>query len=597
MNITIYHRILGDILLLTTCTSLIINSVLFFVKINITPYNFPISYIGGVILTFILWKKYNLSKKQMLSLFTTSTIIITICCTICCYIYDYSYDGQWYHSKSIFYLTHGWNPIYENCPSKDNIGQIWVNHYPKGIESIAASIAKTFKNIEAGKGLNLILIISTLCYTFSFFSNYLSNTSVKKNTFYSIIVTFSPVVLCQFLTFYIDWLLYVLIIILFTTLYRIDQKNEISRQDSFVIACITILALSTKFTYIFWVFIIMTIYAINCTRRKEYKLIITGYKIVFVSSIIGLFITSFNPYITNIIKGYHLLHPLMGEEKIDIMTHNTPDILNTNNRLSAVLTSIFTRPNHGLSETQPTFFIDDSLYSTIILWLNILSVIFILSFKKIQEAVLKNKTFLVACLLMIGVGFFYLIANNANLYGFYRNFLNSSIVDCRLGGFGSFFIESIILSLGITLSIYNYNKRDFFKLLISQSILFISLILLPSGWWARYVPFFYLFICVPLFYLEKNKVYWNLKITLALLITINILFTSYFVIKTSIQYTKKENYYLNLLKEKQPVGIRIGTNQGFYFKLIEKEIKIYTSDTASYELDLFPPVFIDYSSN
>lgn len=64
-------------------------------------------------------------------------------------------------------------------------------------------------------------------------------------------------------------------------------------------------------------------------------------------------------------------------------------------------------------------------------------------------------------------------------------------VDPRVGGFGVFFSVSYVILL--ILSIFSrVNKRIKFYVWGAVFLLYLSLFLLPSGWWARYVAFFYL---------------------------------------------------------------------------------------------------------
>ena len=126
--------------------------------------------------------------------------------------YDLTQDGNGYHKLSIAYLKNGWNPIYQDqndyvkeneLPSSRGNG-IWINHYPKSLETISAVMYEMTGSIESGKAVTTLVLISMELLAFSYLSIFLNK---KQSFILSVLLALNPVVLAQLFNYYVDGLM------------------------------------------------------------------------------------------------------------------------------------------------------------------------------------------------------------------------------------------------------------------------------------------------------------------------------------------------------------------------------------------------------
>lgn len=520
--------IIGYELICIIFVAYVISSLLLVFKIPINSWVLPISYLIITGCTYIYQSHY-LNQKNI-GIFIYPLIIIVSSVVICNTIWDYSYDGMAYHQVGIHSLMNGWNPFYEKCLT--NI--IWVDHYAKGMETMSAIIAKAFGDIESGKAVNYIFIIALLLIIYDVIDDYLPRHKKFTKTVFSLLITFSPVVVCQFLTYYIDFMSYILIVLITANIYLYEKKE--SWLSIIMIAICLALAISIKFNIAFWCGLELIIYCIYLVIKKQWNKTQKGIICTISGVFISIFLLSYNPYITNVKEGHHILYPILGEGKVDIMTNSTPDRIKDMDNVSAVIYSLFSRPYNIIKETGTD-------YST------------------------KTK-----------IKFALYEAGNT---------------DSRLGGFGFLFPEVLIMSLITMIFLFKRKHHQFKYLSIILIGLFLSLLILPSGWWARYVPFFYLFPILIFLYAEKiglsNK--YVTKVLFMLLFT-NISITTLSVSRIAYNAQKNIRENINLFNENSSVHLK-SENYGFNYKLEKRGINIIPTDSASQRLYVRgPEVFI-----
>lgn len=520
----------------TQCITItyLLSTLLLWLNISINPLIFPIS---------ILISLYN----NIIPIGTIKdyiTICITLAILLClsAYIYDYSYDGQCYHSGAIFLLSEGWNPIYQNEVNLHPDLDLWINHYAKGMETVSACIVSTFHNLEIGKCLNLLFLISTL-----FCSLYLINILIPKTktwikTWIGLIVIFNPVVINQLFTYYIDYSVYSIILLLITFLYSINNTNKQTKRLSILNTCLLLFfAPSIKFNILFWIALFMFAYAIYLSiQKKSIPKIL--YTFLF-CGIAGATIGAYNPYIKNTIQHNTPFYPLSGSNSVDIMSSQCP-LYAGQNRIWTVIHSLTSNPSNDRSTTETQTF-------------------------KITKQSIQA----------------------------------SGVTDTRIGGFGLFFFEANIILIFLFILSNSPDKRKVALILLA---LFISLFILPSGWWARYVTFFYFFPIIIIIYLSRGAQTKMIKtlqyipmILLSLNACISIGVNAYglFVNKIEVDNTIK------VLSQQNNVTYNLSTyNFNFLYKLNETHISYKNNIIRDYisqppyknHLDLFgPPIFIN----
>lgn len=175
---------------------LVLFSLTWWVNLSMTPAILPVSFVVAAS-PLLVKRKY---AGVILSLLVVCVFIV-----LSMFVWDYSADGQWYHMPAAWALAHSWNPIvqHHNSLISDLINaNLWVDHYSKGMETLAASIIATIGNTEAGKAVNGFFLLITFSLVFVVLSTFwkLKN---GKLLFYSLLLSFSPIV-CHYCPVKVD---------------------------------------------------------------------------------------------------------------------------------------------------------------------------------------------------------------------------------------------------------------------------------------------------------------------------------------------------------------------------------------------------------
>lgn len=263
-----------------------------------------------------------------------SLLITAISLVVCGVLNDSSFDGNTYHQETIIFLEGGWNPVL--APQDVETESLWVRHYAKAFETIAAAICATTGWIECGKVANVMLLLSA----FFFAAGTLKTCApaVRHPYIVAFLSTASPVGICQVLTYYVDYVLYYTILIAVCLLWM--QWRRTRPILLWLLTIVTVLAAATKFTFFFMqglVLIIAVIWAMVAHRRTA----AIAFVKVGVLSLLIIPVVCWHPYITNWHTAGHPLYPLMGTRAVDIMTCNTPAEFLNHGRVLNFLSSLF----------------------------------------------------------------------------------------------------------------------------------------------------------------------------------------------------------------------------------------------------------------
>ena len=188
-KITSYIKKSAIYLLFIMVNILIITTLLFCIKVTVTPLHLPIIYILSTILFiakfFFTSFKEKKEWKEIIIAILIGTIIFGVSVGISGSIYDTTADGNTYHKLAIGALKNGWNPNYESSReftiqkgnvfdvSDENINALWVDHYAKATEIFASVIYAFTGNIESGKAYTILLMYITFGIIFSYLYKYL----------------------------------------------------------------------------------------------------------------------------------------------------------------------------------------------------------------------------------------------------------------------------------------------------------------------------------------------------------------------------------------------------------------------------------------
>jgi hypothetical protein len=235
-------------------------------------------------------------------------------------IHDASFDGQGYHQLAIGTIADGWNPLYDF----DTTVSVWVRHYPKAVWLLGAAFYTWTGSIDTGKSLNLALLLASSLAAYAVLVRCIGP---RRGAWLLAGLTaacaaFNPVSVVQLFTHYNDGLIGSLLLTLLCTFVYYAQTKE--RSVLAAAAVCIVLLLNIKFTAVAYAALLcgfFLVYLLLFDQGKRWKKITLFLAVVGVASIV---IVGFNPYVYNTAKQGHPLYPLMGADKVDIMTLNSP---------------------------------------------------------------------------------------------------------------------------------------------------------------------------------------------------------------------------------------------------------------------------------
>lgn len=492
----------------------LVTTLVFFLGISISSLHFYILTIAFILLNFIYFK----GKKRNIKVIILNNILVflnlAISLLIASLIIDASCDGQVYHQEALIQLANGWNPF--KTPIINNPHSIWISHYGK-LSWIVGAIFYAFTNsIETAKGLNLFLLLPTFSYAYTVIVSL--NNKRKLSTIIAFIILLSPTAINQTFTSYVDGLVYITFVIILLAIVQLLKSDE-NKIDHYIILSSGILLLSNiKFTGLGYAGLLMLCYVIYKIYRyklnfKTAKPLCTYFVSIF---IVAVFITGFNPYITNLKMG-HPFYPLSGPDKVDIMTNNTPEFIRDKN-----IVQKFIGANYGV----PGIFNEKQL-----IWQN-------------SPEELASK--------------------------FIQGLELSYAYDLAVGGFGpltSVFITFIFISsIYLLFKLRNEQKTLYKFILIAIGL---TIIINPECWWARYVPQIWLLLCMNIFFLFtiiSDKKY-NFNKILGSLMIVFVILSSSFPLYTSLSLgyktTQRANKFYEALRQ-EAEGKTVKVNWGWY---------------------------------
>ena len=454
--------------------------------------------------------------------------------------YDLTQDGNGYHKLSVAYLKNGWNPIYQsqddyvkenNLPSSKGNG-IWINHYPKSLETISAVTYHMTGSIESGKAVTTLVLLAMVFLVFSYLSIFLNK---MQSFILSVLLALNPVVLAQLFNYYVDGLMGMCFAMEVIILLYISITKKQDYKIWLYITAICSLFVNLKFTgllysgliaavfYFYWLF--------HERKEKEWKQIwkrATGWFIlVFVTAI---FVVGSSSYIKNTITAGNPLYPLFGEGKEDIVTKMEPKSFNHKNSFEKFVISLFSKT-------------ENVLYGQ-------------------GEPELKNP----------------LQVSQSEIDAI-------NIPDVRIAGFGPlsacFFILGTILLLIELYMLYRTDKKKLKYVILSLVCILLSCILVGESWWARYVPQLYfipwmslLLLCV--LSIKDKRVLWGLR-GMGVLVFLFLIMNSSFYLQARIKdldtFQTIEKDLLELKNQKN-VKLQLSNPEFFayYYNLDDREI-------------------------
>lgn len=331
---------------------------------------------------------------------------------------DLSWDGLAYHQRAIYSLYQGKNLLLESS------GSIWSDYYPKATWYFASEVYLMLGDIQPGKAYHW------LSSAFIFFYGLRFSDIVPAPKIYSILfsagLALNTIFISQFDTFYLDSIFGALTFAIVFSTVLIFAWNR--AYDWCVLLLASVLIINLKFSGFappfFACLILSSVFLWKKDARSARKTIFWGLSILGLS----VLIVGFDPYMKNIARGHHPLHPLLGESSLDIMSLNYPDGFRDRNRLVNLGTSVFSASQNLMpSDGRPSL--------------------------KIPGRMKKGE-----------------------IPAF-------STPDVRIGGWGPLFSLSLLLGF---IAVFWFRPSSL--LTIAFALILMITLVNPEAWWARYAP-------------------------------------------------------------------------------------------------------------
>jgi len=514
----------GGLLVVTVAMTLLVVTTGFFAGINVSQWQFPLSFLLTAAVYFYTGKVYYQTLSIYLQSLLTCILVIVISMIIAVNFYDVSYDGQSYHMEEIYQLKNGWNPTRELLPPSVNMA-LYINHYSKGVEIPQSALYSLTNRIETGKATNFILLAAAFCLTLSLLLN-LGKLSAPKSVLLSLLAVLNPVAVNQLFSTYVDGQIAILLLCFFVT--AIWVIRDAGYFNLIVLASIVIITANIKFTGLVYIVLFAAAFLawllfVNYNKVLFQKAFYT----ILISGCVAVFVVGYNPYVKNTISFHHPFYPLMGENKVDIMGHNLPSGFEGRNGVSKFFISLFSHTDNVMVGNK-------------------------------KEIELKIP------------------------FTFNKNDIVSSYaIDTRIAGFGALFSGIILLSVLLLVLLFRKTGSQWKTMksgIYALGIIILSVILLPESWWARYVPQLWYFPLIILLMSElyiKEKIKF-LRILMYLCLLVNVSFTL-LVFRYNFAMTRLINTQMQKMKESgQPIFVQWNSAEANRIRFQENNIR-YTN--------------------
>lgn len=323
----LYHKIINNCIDFAFLTLLffLVNFLLCTAALTVgailQPWIFPASMLSVVVYGLV-------RKKTLIVLLFFGIFIVSL--LLGYFTFDTTFDSISYHKPTIQALASNWNPIYSH---RNDLG-LWTLHYARGLELQASSIVTSGLGLETSKGINFMFFFATSALAFVALKKSFMMLSLRQIFIVVFVLMSNPVVLSQLFTFYNDAYLYMetISMIALFIIWRKDCENR-GIYDIMLLS-VTIIAVNTKFTHLFFGCLLWGGYWLYLWCFKDYKLLKRSFLVGGCALLVGIGFIGFNPYITNFINSGDPFYPLLSNT-VDIMSGNTPEIFINDNRILA----------------------------------------------------------------------------------------------------------------------------------------------------------------------------------------------------------------------------------------------------------------------
>lgn len=468
--------------------NLLIATVLFIFKVSVQSwYVIAAGVLSVGLIIFLMWKRGWLSWKSVMVVVIIPALVFAGLTKVNSKIYDYTWDGNCYHKLAIGMMMDGWNPLYEtesefNSRSDSPIELDgwtfhWGDYYAKASHIFAANVAKLTGNVESGKVINDIsIIIVFLAIVFVCFS---TGKSWIFTLFFSGIAVSLPTISGQFLTNYVDILLYLYMFLLMAILFGFEYVKEYKKELFALFFMTIVMLINIKFSSFAYAGILCACYYVwyiyRLRKDKTFKSFFEQFTWTAVAAVlVGVFVVGLSVYPRNMVLKGSPFYPLfgsgekvdMGELKdaldsgkenivIDIMTSNSPGYFQGKSGIERFVIATFSEMENF-----------SKAYNGEIAW----KMPFTISDDEMQFA---------------------------------------GYSDLRISGNGVFFSGVLLISLAIVLigarKLLKEDRKLFIMIMIPLGMTIVMIFTMSESWWARYFPQTHFIVFAAFIMLDRYK--------------------------------------------------------------------------------------------
>jgi len=258
---------------------------------------------------------------------------------------DTSWDGLAYHQAAIMHLAEGVNPVLDRFT--DLMGK-WTNAYPKASWYFSSVVYRVTGDIQYGKAYHLLLLFAALAY-----GQHVFREQGLVARALAALACLNPVALCQVPSFYVDGALASLMAICLLYLWKWSSgKDGFARQEHVLFVMSLIVLANLKFTGL--VYATMTaLWVLGCAWRQSRARAAEILRRVLLPAAAGVLLVGCSPYVTHLLEGKHLFHPVAGADKTDIISRIAPRGFAEMNRLEKLGRSLAARTGFASATRSP----------------------------------------------------------------------------------------------------------------------------------------------------------------------------------------------------------------------------------------------------
>ena len=344
---------IGLLLFLFPVTLFIIATVWLMIGFDINAVLFPFAALIAAVIFYLLLNSEGYKKQTVWGILVFVGGLCAILFTISGHFYDFSFDGQWYHQDAIIFLKNGWNPFYDS-PILDEIvsgkNANYINCYPKAPWTISACVYATTGAIEYAKFYQFVLLGASFFLSIHFMLRWFSF-SILSAFLLSFVVAFSPVVVGQTLSFYVDGQLAVFTLL--TLYFLCDWVSNLESKVPLVLLGLCLIYLANiKFTGLIYSMVFL-FFAFSWVLWKEREKALQMMLKLSVIMTVPIFLFGYCTYPRNIIQHGHPFYPIMGKnnEGKEIAAAQYPMNFFGKNRFEKFYLASFALPNYTAPKT------------------------------------------------------------------------------------------------------------------------------------------------------------------------------------------------------------------------------------------------------